>query len=146
MAKANHNSSKPKATKLQDPPEAFKRAIYKYIDARLGSDIMHPDYLPEGATLMGTVTGRLPDAPTPSAQYNFPGELHAVVAMATEFNRIFEGFVEEMVGPIPKTDEAEGEKLAPINCYMSDLKLSAYTLRQLNASNLDLFKRLREYL
>lgn len=144
MAKANHNASKPRAKKhvpiLKDPPPALKRALEKYINAGLATQIIHPDYVYDLSTK------EMAQPTPPVSRYNFPDELRSVVAVMVEFNRTFSEFVDEMVGPTPKPDGDAKTHAAPVNCYIGDLQFSAYTLRQLAASNNDLFKRLREYL
>lgn len=148
MAKANHNSSKPRARKPKVKPheaiinslggnEKFRAIMERYINNRLGADILHPDYIYKEMQ---------PEVPTPSSQYSIPNELQNVVAEAVKFNETFSTFVDEMVGPIPATAEDGGAKFPPVNCYVSDLLFSTHTLRRLTESNQALFKRLREYL
>jgi len=148
MAKANHNSSKPRARKPKVKPheaiinslsgnEKFQAIMERYINGRLGDNILHPDYVYEVAERAEH---------KPSAQYSIPNELQNVVAEAVKFNETFSTFVDEIVGPLPTTAEDGGAKFPPVNCYVSDLLFSIHTLRRLTESNQALFKRLREYL
>ena len=149
MAKANHNSSKPRARKPKVKPheaiinnlsgnEKFRAIMERYINNRLGPELLHPDYVYE--------VGAQAQPSAPSSQYNIPNELQNVVAEAVKFNETFSAFVDEMVGPIPSTAEDGGAKFPPVNCYVSYLLFSTHTLRRLTESNQALFKRLREYL
>ena len=149
MAKANHNSSKPRARKPKVKPheaiinslrgnEKFQAIMDRYINDRLGgTELLHPDYVYEAGQ---------PQAPTPSSQYTIPNELQSVVAEAVKFNETLSAFVDEMVGVVPATDTDGGAKFPPVNCYVSDLLFSIHTLRRLTESNQALYKRLREYL